>query len=139
MASIFTYMFAFIGLLAMVFLIYYIYLYYSYKKGKSTPLWPSSSYMKYMGAPCPTGWELQGTRDGKDICKNIYDVRINPNHPDVCYSDIENKTQEFNTLKTWPIPAAQQQLLLEDRCDFVRSCGAKQGQYATWFGIADLC
>lgn len=137
--NVFAYLFAVVGIVAILAVIYYTYLYYSQRKAQQVEAaWPPPNFMRYIGARCPTGFEYLGSRDNQDICQNIYDVRTNPQDPN-CYTSKEDRTKQFTELKNWPLRKSEVRHLLKDRCEYVRNCGPNQGQYATWFGIADLC
>lgn len=131
-----------IGLMAVATILYYWYLSYKHEQRRSAEEdWPTPTYMKNIGAKCPTGWEHVGFDEDTrmEICRNVRDIPISEENNPSCYSDIATKTQQFTELKNWPLRRSERQSKLQDRCEFVRKCGKTDGLYATWYGIADLC
>ena len=86
---------------------------------------PSKDYMQYIGGVCPDQWIHTTTKDGKDYCKNVYNMTVRDDKK--CYSDNEN-TKTFPEIKGWP-PAGD---ALKQRCDWRLNCGPKEGIYASW-------
>ena len=87
---------------------------------------PSKDYMQYIGGVCPDQWIHTTTKDGKDYCKNVYNMTVVDDNK--CYDGSTAKTKTFPEIKGWP-PAGD---ALKQRCAWRLNCGPKEGIYASW-------
>ena len=140
--TLFAYFMALVGIILVLAIIYYVYLkYYGQPVNKNN--WPPPNYMKYIGARCPTGWRYIGADNNMDVCVNDLGIPIKEDSGD-CYDPTGadgkvTNTKSFKAITDWPISQSAQKQTLADRCLWINKCGPKRGQYATWFGVSELC
>lgn len=139
--------FAVVGVVTITaIMLYYIAKQIKKYKPSEDPDWPDEEYMGRIGAVCPTGWIHTGkTRNGKEVCKNHYNVDVPQNG--TCYNyNIEDKTASFSEIKDWkkckdkPTSCG---IPLRERCRWIRNCGPRvqNGTQvpASWIGVSGIC
>lgn len=107
--------------------------------------WPDPYYMDRVGKYCPTGWVYDGRKkNGKDICRNIYNIPTNGDSH--CYTpndalNVTDKVKEFSSFKkSWQdcINDPLSCKALKQRCKWISRCGTN-GHTAQWIGFNKHC
>ena len=109
-------------------------------KSKQMPPW---NYFRKYGSQCPDYWENVGeTSDGKVMCKNTMNVPVFKND-NTCYSQPDERIKEFPKMDIGSgafITNNGKKILkdipgLEERCNFIKSCGPTAQESAAWIGF----
>lgn len=88
-----------------------------------------SEFMDKIGLPCPTGWEIVRREDGKVYCKNN-NVPVN--------EECQTRERVVFPEKKWE-DVVSGRTSIQERCNFIKSCGPSPHIPATWFRVVDYC
>ena len=97
--------------------------------------WPPPEYMTAIGSKCPDYWINTGSDGNNDICKNNFNIPVNQENADKCYSN--GNTMKFSKLHAnrWPPKRGS----LNDRCNWIKDCGPDSNTPGSWLGMNKFC
>lgn len=129
-----------VGFLFILVVVYFVYKSVSGTRSNSrhtsssSESYPPSQYMRTQGVQCPDYFVYSGVKDGKVVCKNTFNIPVN--NPETC---LTNNEVEFPEIQSWPVNSNDIPSVLKERCKWVKECGAKKHQPASWLGVAQHC
>jgi len=158
--------FALIGLIILiVYVINYFVSYFKQKQANAAnqKVMPSPSYMQNSGIRCPDYLSNVGGNSVSFKCSNR-DFNIDINNPEMCYSNMTEKTTDFPLFpqgKTWELgnPNGLTSMTDQDkwdfvrtklpdgsngesylsRCDWISNCGSASNVDGVWQGVKKWC